>query len=162
LGIDLQPVSLAFHYQGIPPSEGEQGVSLYAGLHGPKRRESVLDLPGGTVGAYPQDPPIFMLHPTASRGNEAFFIEIRLGQGDVAVIEGNPILETRQQPEKSGQMAAIPHLQIQHIYLLPTPEVLLPSPSESEKKPPLPQEAQKSLQAFSSFSDVDMMSVGIL
>ncbi len=96
MGIDLQPVSLAFHYQGIPPPEGEQGVSLYTDLHGPQGRKGVLDLPRGTAGAYPQDSPIFMLHPTASRGNEAFFIEVRLGQGDVAIIEGDPILETRQ------------------------------------------------------------------
>ncbi len=145
MGIDLQPVPLTFHYQGIPSPEGKQGVSLYADLHGPKGREGVLDLPGGTAGFYPQDPAIFMLHPTASRGKEAFLIEIRLGQGDIAVIEGDAILETRQQPKKSRHMVTGSHLQVQHIYLLPTPKVLLPSPPESEKEPPFPQKAQKSL-----------------
>ncbi len=103
-----------------------------------------------------------MFHPTAPRGKEASFIEVRLGQGDVAVIEGNPILETRQQPEKSGQMAVIPHLQAQHVHLLPAPEVPLPDPPESEKEPPLLQEAQKFLQVFSSASGVDVMSIGVL
>jgi hypothetical protein len=103
-----------------------------------------------------------VLYPTASRGKEAFFIEVRLGQGDVAVIEGDPILKTRQQPEKSGQMAIGPHLQIQHIDPLSAPEVLLSSPPESVKGPLLPQEAQKSLQVFSSASGIDVMSIGVL
>jgi hypothetical protein len=53
LGIDLQPVPLAFYNQAIPPSEGEQGISFYADLHGPKGRKGVLDLPRGTTRFYP-------------------------------------------------------------------------------------------------------------
>jgi hypothetical protein len=160
--IDFQPVSLTFHHQGIPPTKGEQRVSLHANFHGPKRREGVLDLPGGTASFHPQNPAILVLHPTASRGKEASFIEVSLGRGNVAVIKGNPILKPRQQPEKSGNTAIISHLQIQYVHLLPTPEILLPSPSKSEKDPPLPKEIHQPLQVPSAASGVDVMSIGIL